>query len=102
MKVVFLIVNKPIYQTTAVYVYCTLPVYALLKMLSLSFHRHRLSGHTIKRPRPPGAARVLEITPVVLEYYLNRIFIEIIKEGIRTNRPPSKKIFPARPPCEVW
>ena len=35
------------------------------------------------RPEQPGAggaARVLEITPVVLEYCLNRIFVEIIME----------------------
>jgi hypothetical protein len=42
-------------------------------------------GHTKKRPgqpgaarEQPGAARVLEITLVVLEYCLNRIFVEII------------------------
>ena len=34
-------------------------------------------GDTKKRP---GTARVLEITPVVLEYCLNRIFVEIIME----------------------
>jgi hypothetical protein len=35
-------------------------------------------GHTKKRPGQPETARVMEITPVVLEYCLNRIFIEII------------------------
>ena len=35
-------------------------------------------GHTEKRPGQPETARVLEITPVVLEYCLNRIFVEII------------------------
>jgi hypothetical protein len=38
----------------------------------------QLGGHTKKRPGQPGAARVLEITLVVLEYCLNRIFVEII------------------------
>ena len=35
-------------------------------------------GHTKRRPGQPETARVLEITPVVLEYCLNRIFVEII------------------------
>ena len=35
-------------------------------------------GHTKKRPGQPGAARGMEITLVVLEYCLNRIFVEII------------------------
>jgi hypothetical protein len=34
--------------------------------------------HTKKRPGQPETARILEITPVVLKYCLNRIFIEII------------------------
>ena len=32
------------------------------------------------RPEQPWTARVLEITPVVLEYCLNRFFFEIIME----------------------
>ena len=35
-------------------------------------------GNTKKRPEQPGTAQVLEITPVVLEYCLNQIFVEII------------------------
>jgi hypothetical protein len=39
-----------------------------------------MDGHTKKRPGQPKTARLLEITPVVLEYCLNRIFVEIIME----------------------
>ena len=33
-------------------------------------------------PRPPGAARVLKIMPVVLEYCLNREFLSKLYTGI--------------------
>jgi hypothetical protein len=39
-----------------------------------------VKGHTKKCPRQPGNSRGLEITPGVLEYCLNRIFVEIIME----------------------
>jgi hypothetical protein len=39
-----------------------------------------MDGHTKKRPGQPETARVLEITPVVLEYCLIRIVVEIIME----------------------
>jgi hypothetical protein len=39
-----------------------------------------LFGHTKKRPGQPETARVLQTTPVVLEYCLNQIFVEIIMQ----------------------
>jgi hypothetical protein len=38
------------------------------------------SDHTKNRPGQLETARDLEITPVVLEYCLNQIFVEIIME----------------------
>ena len=52
----------------------------LLKIEGNSFCRLIWKGDTKKRPVQPETARGLEITPGVLEYCLNRIFVEIIME----------------------
>ena len=43
----------------------------------MSTKSYPVTGHTKKHPGRPG---ILEITPVVLEYCLNRIFVKIIME----------------------
>jgi hypothetical protein len=53
---------------------------ALAKSLTLITKSVHTGGHTKKRLGQPETARVVEITPVVLEYCLNQIFFEIIME----------------------
>ena len=43
-------------------------------------YSEHILGHTKKSPGQPETARGLEITPGLLEYCLNRIFVEIIME----------------------
>ena len=40
----------------------------------------KMGSYYSKRPGQPETARGLEITPGVLEYYLNQFFVEIIME----------------------